>query len=105
LPRDLSAFEIEAFFNFSDTERRVIEDRPGPSLKLAWALQISLLRMTGRLLEAVHLVASGGLDLGRRATKQSTTPRVPKLGTIFSSLDRLSPYEHRNVPLFGEERG
>jgi hypothetical protein len=47
----------------------------------------------------------GGLDLGRRATKQSTTPRVPKLGTIFSSLDRLSPYEHRNVPLFGEERG
>jgi hypothetical protein len=27
LPRDLSAFEIEAFFYFSDAERRVIEDR------------------------------------------------------------------------------
>ena len=27
LPRDLSAFEIEAFFTFSDAERRVIEER------------------------------------------------------------------------------
>jgi Domain of unknown function (DUF4158) len=49
LPRDLSAFEIEAFFNFSDAERRVIEDRRGPALKLALALQIGFLRMTGRL--------------------------------------------------------
>ena len=54
LPRDLSAFEIEAFFNFSDTEWRVIEDRRGPALKLALALQIGFLRMTGRLLEAAR---------------------------------------------------
>jgi hypothetical protein len=27
LPRDLSAFEIEAIFNFSAAERRVIEDQ------------------------------------------------------------------------------
>jgi hypothetical protein len=40
LPRDLSAFEIEAFFNFTDAERRVIEDRRGRALKLALALQI-----------------------------------------------------------------
>jgi hypothetical protein len=56
LPRDLSAFEIEAFFNFSDTERRVIEDRRSPALKLALALQIGFLRMTGRLLDAVRIV-------------------------------------------------
>jgi hypothetical protein len=56
LPRDLSAFEIETFFNFSDPERRVIEDRRGPALKLALALQIGFLRMTGRLLEAVRIV-------------------------------------------------
>jgi hypothetical protein len=43
LPRDLSGFEIEAFFNFSDAERRVIDDRRGPALKLALALQISFL--------------------------------------------------------------
>jgi hypothetical protein len=37
-------------------ERRVIEDRRGPALKLALALQIGFLRMTGRLLEAVRIV-------------------------------------------------
>jgi hypothetical protein len=34
LPRDLSGFEIEAFFNFSDDERRVIEERRGPARSL-----------------------------------------------------------------------
>ena len=56
MPRDLSAFQIEASFNFSDAERRVIENRRGPALKLALALQIRFLRMTERLLEAVRIV-------------------------------------------------
>ena len=56
LPRDLSSFEIEAFFNFSDAERRVIEERRSAALKLALALQVGFLRMTGRLLEAVRIV-------------------------------------------------
>jgi hypothetical protein len=36
LPRDLSGFEIEAFFNFSDAERRVIEERRGPPSRSLW---------------------------------------------------------------------
>ncbi len=56
LPRDLSDFEIEAFFTFTGNERRVIEERRGPALKIALALQIGFLRMTGRLLEAVRMV-------------------------------------------------
>ena len=32
LPRELSGFEIEAFFNFSAAERRVIEERRKPGL-------------------------------------------------------------------------
>jgi hypothetical protein len=36
--------------------RRVIEERRGPALKIALALQIGFLRMTGRLLEAVRVV-------------------------------------------------
>jgi hypothetical protein len=48
LPRDLSGFEIEAFFAYSESERRVIDDeRRTPDLKLALALQIGFLRMTG----------------------------------------------------------
>jgi hypothetical protein len=57
LPRDVSGFEIEAFFTYSESERRVIDDeRRSPALKLALALQIGFLRMTGRLLEALRLV-------------------------------------------------
>jgi hypothetical protein len=59
LPRDLSGFEIEAFFTYSEPERRVIDDeRRTPALKLALALQIGFLRMTGRLLEALRVVPS-----------------------------------------------
>jgi hypothetical protein len=47
LPRDLSGFEIEAFFAYSESERRVIDDeRRTPDLKLALALQIGFFRMT-----------------------------------------------------------
>ena len=57
LPRDLSGFEIEAFFTYCESERRVIDDeRRSSALKLALALQIGFLRMTGRLLEALRLV-------------------------------------------------
>src|SRR5271168_1311669 len=56
-PRDLSGFEIEAFFTYSESERGVIDDeRRSPALKLALALQIGFLRMTGRLLEALRMV-------------------------------------------------
>jgi hypothetical protein len=40
LPRELTAFEIEAFFTFTLAERQLIEDRRRPALKLGLALQI-----------------------------------------------------------------
>src|SRR5450631_1952946 len=54
LPRELTAFEIEAFFTFTLAERQLIEDRRRPALKLGLALQIGFLRMCGRLLDAVR---------------------------------------------------
>src|ERR1019366_243399 len=56
LPRELSGFEIEAFFTFTLAERQMIEDRRRPALKLGLALQIGFLRMSGRLLDAVRIV-------------------------------------------------
>jgi hypothetical protein len=38
LPRELTAFEIEAFFRFTPAERQVIEERRRPELKLGLAL-------------------------------------------------------------------
>lgn len=40
LPRALSAFELEAFFTFSETEREIIAARRRPELQLGLALQI-----------------------------------------------------------------
>jgi hypothetical protein len=51
LPREISAFELEAFFTLSGVERRLVERRRAPSLKLGLALQIGFLRMSGRLLD------------------------------------------------------
>jgi hypothetical protein len=56
LPRELTAFEIEAFFTFTLAERQLIEDRRRPALKLGLALQIGFLRMCGRLLDEVRIV-------------------------------------------------
>ncbi len=56
LPRELTAFEIQAFFVFTAEEKQLIEDRRrGPELKLGLALQIGFLRMSGRVLEAVRI--------------------------------------------------
>lgn len=68
LPRDLGGFEIEAFFTFSGSERRAIDDdRRTPALKLALALQIGFLRMTGRLLQALRTVPRTGTGDQSRA--------------------------------------
>jgi hypothetical protein len=40
LSRDISAFELEAFFTFTGVERQLIEQRPDVSIKLGLALQI-----------------------------------------------------------------
>ena len=52
LPREVTTFEIEVFFQFSSEEARIIEERRRPELKLGLALQIGFLRMSGRLLDA-----------------------------------------------------
>jgi len=56
LPRELSAFELEAFFSFVGAERRAIEQRRTAPLKLGLALQFGFLRMSGRPLAAVGAV-------------------------------------------------
>jgi hypothetical protein len=56
LPRELTAFEIEALFTFTRAERELIEDRRRAELKLGLALQIGFLRMSGRLLDAVPMI-------------------------------------------------
>lgn len=56
LPREVSAFELQAFFTFSRPEQELIQARRGDLLKLGLALHIGFLRMSGRLLDALRSV-------------------------------------------------
>jgi hypothetical protein len=56
LPRDISGFELQAFFTFSQAELELIGARRGESLKLGLALHIGFLRMSGRVLDAFRIV-------------------------------------------------
>ena len=52
LPRDISDFEVKAFFTFDGAERESINARKGDAHKLGLALPIGFLRMSGRLLRS-----------------------------------------------------
>lgn len=56
LPREISPFELQAFFTYSRPERELINARRGDTHKLGLALHIGFLRLSGRLLDAVHIV-------------------------------------------------
>ena len=47
LPRDISDFEMKAFFTFDGAEREAINARRGDAHKLGLALHIGFLRMSG----------------------------------------------------------
>ena len=56
IPRELSQFELQAFFSFSAVEHELIARRRGDSLKLGFALHIGFVRMSGRPLNNVRAV-------------------------------------------------
>ena len=56
IPRELSQFELQAFFSFSAVEHELIARRRGDSLKLGFALHIGCVRMSGRPLNNVRVV-------------------------------------------------
>jgi hypothetical protein len=90
LPRDLSALEIEALFTFYDAERHGIEERRSPALKLALALQIGFLRMTGRLLEAVRPALIGRIAPAR-TEGLNLRGVLRRRARLHRSAGRLSP--------------
>ena len=92
LPREVTAFEIEAFYQFSAEECRVIEERRRPELKLALVLQIGFLRMSGRLLEAVRIVPPAVVEAsGRALQRRRSGPGLAACDVSpRSDLDRTS---------------
>ncbi len=95
IPRELTAFEIEAFFTFTATERRVIEQRRQPALKLGLALQIGFLRMSGRVLDAVRVVPA---VLWRHLGEQFNVA-APDLASLRAMYGRGSTRDRQQLRL------
>ena len=94
LPRELSAFELQAFFTFSRGERTVIDARHGATHKLGLALHMGFLRLSGRSLNAVRIVpvslwAHLGKELGVRA------PELASLKALYGRRSTL--FEHQQL--------
>ena len=66
IPRELSQFELQAFFSFSAVEQELIaRRRGGNSLELGLGLHIGFVRMSGRPLNNVRAVPTVLAYLGR----------------------------------------
>ncbi|TDP76837.1 uncharacterized protein DUF4158, partial [Aquabacterium commune] len=94
LPRDISDFEMKAFFTFDGAERDAINARRGDSLKLGLALHIGFLRMSGRLLGAFRVIPVAlwrhlGNELGIAA------PEVASLRAMYERGRTL--FDHQQV--------
>jgi TnpA family transposase len=94
LPRELSAFELQAFFTFSRDEREVIDARYGATHKLGLALHIGFLRLSGRSLDSVRVVpASLWAHLGKELGVRS--PDVASLKAMYGRTKTL--FDHRQL--------
>ncbi len=94
LPREISAFEMKAFFTFESTERQLIDARRGDAHKLGLALHIGFLRMSGRLLDAFQVVPTTllhhlGSELGIE------TPDIASLRALYRRDKTL--FDHQQV--------
>ena len=94
LPRDISDFEMNAFFTFAGADREAINARRGDAHKLGMALHIGFLRMSGRLLGAFRMVPAAlwrhlGDELGVAA------PEVASLRAMYASGRTL--FDHQQA--------
>jgi Domain of unknown function (DUF4158) len=90
IPRELSEFELQAFF----MERGFIQRRRGPALKLGLALHIGFVRMSGRPLDAFRVLP---VVLLRHLGKELSIP-VPDVASLRALYRRRSTlFEHQQL--------
>ncbi len=90
-PAELTPFEIRYFFTFTASEREAIFSRYGDSHRLAAAIQIGFLKMTGRPLDAFDTLPIAVLrHLGTEL--DIAPPALTSLRALYSRRSTL--YEH-----------
>jgi TnpA family transposase len=83
LPRELSEFELNTFFTFSRRELASIYSRRSDLYRLAMALHVGFIRMTGRTLDSYRQIPT---VLLRHLGQQLGVPS-PDVGTLRSIYD------------------
>ena len=92
LSRELSEFELQAFFTYNEAEREVIAARRQPTHRLGLALHIGFLRMSGRPLDAFRIVP-GNLWRHLGAQVNVTAPDLASLRALYHRGRTL--YDHQ----------
>src|SRR5512134_662319 len=96
-PEMLSALEIEHFFTLDQGELASVRERRGPLNRLALALQVGFLKMTGRTLNSVELIPPAILDhLGRHL--DCVPPRIASVRAFYRRR-RRTLFEHHEAAL------
>jgi len=93
-PPTLSALEIQRFFTPTPEEKSIVLQRRSATHRLAFALQIGFLKMTGRLLNSVELVPAAVLVyLGQ--VVGCVAPRIASIRALYRR--RRTLFEHQTA--------
>ncbi len=95
-PDALSAMEIEHFFTLGEDELAAVQRRRTVLNRLALALQIGFLKMTGRTLNSVEIIPTGVLEhLGRQLG--CAPPRIASIRALYRRRHTL--FDHQAAAL------
>jgi len=87
-PETLSALEIEHFFTLDEQELARVRERRGSLNRMALALQVGFLKMTGNTLNSVERIPADILDhLGRQL--DCVPPRIASIGPSMAGVGGL----------------
>jgi len=92
IPPELTAFEIRYFFSYTAKEREAIFSRYGDQHRLAVALQIGMIKMTGRTLDALETVPPAVLR-HLQTTLQIPPPELTSLRALYQRRSTLHDHQ------------
>lgn len=102
-PDALSVVEIEQFFGLTEAELARVRERQRPLHRLALALHIGFLKMTGRLLNSVRILPEAVLaHLGRQLDE--SPPRLASICALYRRRRTLFDHQGTAAELLGLER-
>ena len=97
-PDALSALEIEHFFTLEPAELVEVSRRRGSMNRLAVALQIGFVKMTGTPLNSVQVIPAVVLDhLGHQLRTGESTPQIASIRALYRR--RRTLFDHQQAAL------